>query len=148
MVGELTESQLLRWIPLLPLLAAAVHGVLLGVVRRSLPRGVVILLSCGAVILSFLLSFMPSKSVVDLYAMLGLQKQAKTLFYRQLQHHLGHSRDDHQEHRGAEPAAAQCSEGLPPVEAAHAGVHADEQCDSNAERCEEAQGYRLLQSDQ
>ena len=45
---------------------------------------------------SFLLSFMPSKSVVDLYAMLGLQKQAKTLFYRQLQHHLGHSRDDFQ----------------------------------------------------
>ena len=57
MVGELTESQLLRWIPLLPLLAAAVHGVLLGVVRRSLPRGVVILLSCGAVIASFVISF-------------------------------------------------------------------------------------------
>ena len=28
MVDELTESQLLRWIPLLPLLAAAIHGVL------------------------------------------------------------------------------------------------------------------------
>ena len=57
MVDELTESHLLRWIPLLPLIAAVVHGVLLAVVRRSLPRGVVILLSCGAVILSFLLSF-------------------------------------------------------------------------------------------
>ena len=45
---------------------------------------------------SFLLSFMPTKSVVDLYAMLGLQKQAKTLFYRQLQHHLNHSRDNFQ----------------------------------------------------
>ena len=55
MVGELNESHLLRWIPLLPLLAAAVHGVLLGVVRRSLPRGLVILLSCGAVVVSFLL---------------------------------------------------------------------------------------------
>ena len=57
MVGELTESQLLRWIPLLPLLAAALHGVLLGVVRRPLPRGVVILISCGAVIASFVISF-------------------------------------------------------------------------------------------
>jgi isocitrate dehydrogenase kinase/phosphatase len=45
---------------------------------------------------SFLLSIMPTKSVVDLYAMLGLQKQAKTLFYRQLQHHLNHSRDNFQ----------------------------------------------------
>ena len=43
MVGELTESQLLRWIPLLPLIAAAIHGVLIAVVRRSLPRGAVIL---------------------------------------------------------------------------------------------------------
>jgi isocitrate dehydrogenase kinase/phosphatase len=45
---------------------------------------------------SFLLSIMPRKSVVDLYSLLGLQKQAKTLFYRQLQHHLAHSRDDFQ----------------------------------------------------
>jgi isocitrate dehydrogenase kinase/phosphatase len=43
---------------------------------------------------SFLLSIMPGKTMVDLYAMLGLQKQAKTLFYRQLQHHLRHSRDN------------------------------------------------------
>jgi len=45
---------------------------------------------------SFLLSIMPRKSVVDLWAMLGLQKQAKTIFYRQLQHHLSHSRDNFQ----------------------------------------------------
>ncbi len=45
---------------------------------------------------SFLRSIMPQKSVVDLYAMLGLQKQAKTLFYRELQHHLSHSRDNFQ----------------------------------------------------
>jgi isocitrate dehydrogenase kinase/phosphatase len=44
----------------------------------------------------FLMSIMPRKSPVDLYAMLGLQKQAKTLFYRQLQHHLRHSRDNFQ----------------------------------------------------
>jgi len=45
---------------------------------------------------SFLLSIMPRKSVVDLYSLLGLQKQAKTLFYRELQHHLAHSKDDFQ----------------------------------------------------
>ncbi len=45
---------------------------------------------------SFLLSIMPRKSTIDLYAMLGLQKQAKTLFYRELQHHLRHSRDTFQ----------------------------------------------------
>ena len=43
---------------------------------------------------SFLRSIMPAKSLVDLYAMLGLQKHAKTLFYRELHHHLAHSRDD------------------------------------------------------
>ena len=45
---------------------------------------------------SFLLSIMPRKSEVDLYAMLGLQKQAKTIFYRELRHHLRHSRDTFQ----------------------------------------------------
>jgi isocitrate dehydrogenase kinase/phosphatase len=45
---------------------------------------------------SFLLSIMPGKSPVDLYAMLGLQKQAKTLFYREMQYHLSHSRDNFQ----------------------------------------------------
>ncbi len=45
---------------------------------------------------SFLKSFMPRKSVVDLYATLGLHKQAKTLFYRMLHFHLAHSRDNFQ----------------------------------------------------
>ncbi len=44
----------------------------------------------------FLLSIMPSKPPVDLYAMLGLQKQAKTLFYREMTHHLSHSQDNFQ----------------------------------------------------
>ena len=44
----------------------------------------------------FLLSIMPGKSSVDLYAMLGLQKQAKNLFYRELQYHLRHSQDNFQ----------------------------------------------------
>ena len=47
-----------------------------------------------AAYVSFLLSIMPTKSRVDLYAMLGLQKHAKTLFYRELHHHLTHSRDN------------------------------------------------------
>jgi len=42
----------------------------------------------------FLISIMPGKSPVDLYAMLGLQKQAKTLFYREMISHLNHSRDN------------------------------------------------------
>jgi len=45
---------------------------------------------------SFLLSIMPGKSPVDLYAMLGLQKQAKTLLYREMDYHLTHSRDNFQ----------------------------------------------------
>ncbi len=51
-----TETDTLRWIVALPLLTAAVHGVLLGVVRRTLERSLVIALSCGSVILSFVLS--------------------------------------------------------------------------------------------
>ena len=77
MVGELTESQLLRWIPLLPLLAAAIHGVLLGVVRRPLPRGVVILLSCGAVIASFALSFV---ALIELIGIEGERVLVDNLF--------------------------------------------------------------------
>jgi isocitrate dehydrogenase kinase/phosphatase len=45
---------------------------------------------------TFLTSIMPGKSQVDLYAMLGLQKQAKTLFYRELHHHMNHSQDNFQ----------------------------------------------------
>lgn len=44
--------------------------------------------------ISFLNSIMPTKSKVDLYAIMGLQKHAKTLFYRELQHHLNHSTDN------------------------------------------------------
>ncbi len=42
----------------------------------------------------FLSSMMPDKPKSDLYTMLGLQKQGKTLFYRDLSYHLYHSRDD------------------------------------------------------
>jgi len=56
MVEATAPSDLLRWIPLLPLLGAALHGVMLGLVRRELPRGLVIAVSVGAPVLAFLVS--------------------------------------------------------------------------------------------
>jgi isocitrate dehydrogenase kinase/phosphatase len=41
----------------------------------------------------FLRSLMPAKPESELYTMLGLHKQGKTLFYRDLLHHLRHSHD-------------------------------------------------------
>ena len=41
----------------------------------------------------FLRSILPGKPRSELYTMLGLQKQGKTLFYRDLMHHLRHSND-------------------------------------------------------
>jgi NADH-quinone oxidoreductase subunit L len=56
MVNGAGESDLLRWIPLLPLLAAALHGVMIGVMRRSLSPTIVATVSCGAVVLAFVCS--------------------------------------------------------------------------------------------
>jgi NADH-quinone oxidoreductase subunit L len=47
----------LRWIPLLPLIAAALSGLWLVFAPRGLPRRVVIALACGAPIASFVISF-------------------------------------------------------------------------------------------
>ncbi len=41
----------------------------------------------------FLRSLIPNKPDAEFYTMLGLQKQGKTLFYRDLLHHLSHSHD-------------------------------------------------------
>jgi isocitrate dehydrogenase kinase/phosphatase len=41
----------------------------------------------------FLRAIMPNKPKSELYTMLGLQKQGKTLFYRDYLHHLRHSND-------------------------------------------------------
>ena len=49
MVGAAEVYPLLRWIVLLPLFAAALHGVLIGLVRRPLPRSVVIAVSCSRI---------------------------------------------------------------------------------------------------
>jgi NADH-quinone oxidoreductase subunit L len=51
-----SETHVLRWIVLLPLLAALYHGLAIGLVRRSSDRRLVGVLSCGAVIASFVLS--------------------------------------------------------------------------------------------
>ena len=51
-----TTSTALRWIPLLPLMAALLHGVMIGLVRRSAPRFAVVAISCGSVGLAFLVS--------------------------------------------------------------------------------------------
>ncbi len=50
------EADWLRWIPLLPLLSAAVCGGMLGLARSPLSRGPTIALSCGSVLGSFALS--------------------------------------------------------------------------------------------
>jgi NADH-quinone oxidoreductase subunit L len=46
-------SELLRWIALLPLMAAVYHGVMLALVRRPTPRAFTIGISCGSVIAAF-----------------------------------------------------------------------------------------------
>ena len=66
MVSDPQVYALLRWIPALPLLAAVVHGVGLALVRRPYPLGATILLSCGSVLASFLLSFW---ALIDLIAL-------------------------------------------------------------------------------
>ena len=47
------ENAALRWIPLLPLIAAVLSGIWLVFARRELPRAAVIALACGAPIASF-----------------------------------------------------------------------------------------------
>jgi isocitrate dehydrogenase kinase/phosphatase len=46
-----------------------------------------------AAYITFLHSMMPHKPLAELYSLVGLQKQGKTLFYRDLLHHLRHSSD-------------------------------------------------------
>jgi len=56
MVTAGTEFDLLRWIPLAPLLAAVLHGVLLVMVRRPVSHWVTVAVSCGAMTVSFVIS--------------------------------------------------------------------------------------------
>ena len=61
-----TSSDLLRLIPLFPLLGAAIHGLMIGLLRRPLPRAGVIVVSCGSVILSFLASVLAVAELLSL----------------------------------------------------------------------------------
>ncbi len=47
-----------------------------------------------AAYVTFLQALMPRKPKAELYTLLGLQKQGKTLFYRDFMHHLRHSTDN------------------------------------------------------
>ena len=49
------DEPLLRWIPLLPLIAAVYHGVMLGFERRPTPRWLVIGLWTGSAATAFAL---------------------------------------------------------------------------------------------
>jgi NADH-quinone oxidoreductase subunit L len=55
-VSDENSWAMIRWIPLLPLLAAVFHGLAIGLVRRSTPRLGVIAISCGSVLGSFLIA--------------------------------------------------------------------------------------------
>ena len=68
MVNEHSEAlfPLLRWIPLLPLLAAVFHGISIGIVRRGAPRGMVIAISCGSVGLSFVIAAIAFANLLDM----------------------------------------------------------------------------------
>jgi NADH-quinone oxidoreductase subunit L len=61
-----TPTDLLRWIPLLPLLGALAHGVGLGLLRREMPRALVIAISCGAPIAAFAVTCMAFARLVAL----------------------------------------------------------------------------------
>ena len=61
-----TEEPLLRWIPLLPMLAALIHGLSIGVLRRAMPAQAVVLLSCGTVLGSFILSVIAFADLIGL----------------------------------------------------------------------------------
>ena len=56
MVEVGTQNDLIRWIPLLPLLVATFHGISIGVLRRPMEPRMAAVLSCAAVLISFVLS--------------------------------------------------------------------------------------------
>jgi NADH-quinone oxidoreductase subunit L len=63
--GAVQSSELLRLIPLFPLAGAVIHGLMIGLLRRSLPRAGVIVVSCGSVILSFLASLLAISELIS-----------------------------------------------------------------------------------
>ncbi len=93
MVGTLEQTELLRWIPGLPLAAALFHGIMLALVRRESPRPLVVLISCGAVGASFGISLwalfdllqLPAESRVladELYTWIGAGRFSAELAFQ------------------------------------------------------------------
>ncbi|MCH7643214.1 MAG: NADH-quinone oxidoreductase subunit L [Myxococcales bacterium] len=68
MVGVGIESDLLHWIPLLPLLVATYHGISIGVLRRPTPPRMAAVLSCAAVLFSFVLACIAFRDLLELPA--------------------------------------------------------------------------------
>jgi NADH-quinone oxidoreductase subunit L len=68
MVDVGTQSDLLRWIPLLPLLVATYHGVSIGVLRRPTRPRVAAVFSCAAVVLSFVVACVAIRDLLALPA--------------------------------------------------------------------------------
>ncbi len=68
-----TPSELLRWIPLLPLAAAIYHGGVLVLVRRQTPRLLTIAFSCGSVLASFI------ASCIAFWTLRGLAVESRVL---------------------------------------------------------------------
>ena len=68
MVAVGTESDLLHWIPLLPLLVATYHGISIGVVRRPTRPRVAAVFSCAAVVVSFVLACLAFRDLLALPA--------------------------------------------------------------------------------
>lgn len=66
MVEDAVAEPLLRWIPLLPMLSAVLHAVLLGVLRRPLAPGAVVAISCGTPLLSLLCTGVAFSSLIAL----------------------------------------------------------------------------------
>ena len=73
MVSAGTPSELLRWIPLLPLAAAIYHGVVLVLIRRQTPRILTIAFSCGSVLASFV------ASCIAFWTLRGLAVESRVL---------------------------------------------------------------------
>lgn len=68
----------------------------------SLARGYFMVeMEVPAATIAFLRRLMPTRAAAELYTAVGLQKQGKTLFYRDLQAHLAHAADTFVESPGA-----------------------------------------------
>jgi len=66
MVAAGVESDLLHWIPLLPLLVAVYHGISIGVLRRPMQPRLAAIISCAAVLTSFVIACIAFRDLLAL----------------------------------------------------------------------------------